>query len=457
MNELILVTLYTMLIWGATYYYSRGYTNTKKEFLVANREIGTFSGALSVAATWIWAPALFVSATKAYTSGIPGLFWFTVPNVLCLCLFGYFANRLRELVPDGFTLSAYIRDTVSPRVQKLYWGEMGYLTISSFAIQLLAGGLLLNKMTGVDFWLITVVMAGIALSYSLFSGIKGSVVTDCVQMIIIGVVCLFLVPWAIIQGGGWETVAKGATGSIFDLDVFLTFGIAVSIGLLAGPFGDQMFYQRAFSIRKEKIKSAFLWGAGIFAIVPISMGILGFLGTGLGLQVPAGLVNYEVIKELLPVWAVYPFLFAVMCGLLSTCDSAMCAISSIAVNDWFPKTVRPVYVARIAMGGLAVLAITVANTPGVAIVHLFLFHSTFRACTLLPTIQAVLYRDVHEPTMFWGIVVSLIFGFPLFCYGMLFGGGWMFIAPGAIITAGASGLIVYAGRKFTGARVNVTS
>ena len=178
MNELILVTLYTMLIWGATYYYSRGYTNTKKEFLVANREIGTFSGALSVAATWIWAPALFVSATKAYTSGIPGLFWFTVPNVLCLCLFGYFANRLRELVPDGFTLSAYIRDTVSPRVQKLYWGEMGYLTISSFAIQLLAGGLLLNKMTGVDFWLITVVMAGIALSYSLFSGIKGSVVTD---------------------------------------------------------------------------------------------------------------------------------------------------------------------------------------------------------------------------------------------------------------------------------------
>ena len=54
-------------------------SNTKKEFLVANREIGTFSGALSVAATWIWAPALFVSATKAYTSGIPGLFWFTVP------------------------------------------------------------------------------------------------------------------------------------------------------------------------------------------------------------------------------------------------------------------------------------------------------------------------------------------------------------------------------------------
>ena len=38
---------------------------------------------------------------------------------------------------------------------------------------------------------------------------------------------------------------------------------------------------------------------------------------------------------------------------------------------------------------------------------------------------------------------------------MLFGGGWMFIAPGAIITAGASGLIVYAGRKFVNDSTNV--
>lgn len=36
------------------------------EFNVANRKIGTFGGALSIAATWIWAPALFVSAEKAY-------------------------------------------------------------------------------------------------------------------------------------------------------------------------------------------------------------------------------------------------------------------------------------------------------------------------------------------------------------------------------------------------------
>jgi len=196
MIELFLIMAYTVVVWAVTYYFSKNY-NTTDKFLVANRDIGTISGGLSVAATWIWAPALFVSATKAYTAGIPGLFWFTVPNVLCLVLFAFFAVKLRELVPNGFTLSGYIRDKVSPRVQKLYWGEMGYLTISSFAIQLLAGGMLMHKMTGVDFTLITVVMAAIALSYSLFSGIKGSIVSDWIQMIIIAVVCLTLVPWAV--------------------------------------------------------------------------------------------------------------------------------------------------------------------------------------------------------------------------------------------------------------------
>jgi len=247
-------------------------------------------------------------------------------------------------------------------------------------------------------------------------------------------------------GGGWEVVAKGAKGSIFDLDVFLSFGIAVSIGLLAGPFGDQMFYQRAFSIKKEKLKNAFLLGAGIFAIVPISMGILGFLATGLDMDVPAGLVNYEVIKELLPIWAVYPFLFAVMCGLLSTCDSAMCAVSSLATKDWFPAS--EITGARISMIVLSVIAISIANTPGLAVVHLFLIHATVRACTLLPTIQAVLYKNIHEPSMFWGIIISVIFGFPLFCYGMLFNGGWEFVAFGSILAVGLSGVITWGGRKY---------
>jgi len=443
MTEIMMVVIYTMILWGFTYKYSSLSTDTNT-FLVGNRQVGALVGGLSVGVTWLWAPGLFVSATKAYTLGIPGLFWFLFANFLCLIIFGYFAEKLRERCPEGFTLSGFIKESVSSRVSKFYWGELGFLTISAFTIQLLAGGLLMNKMTGIDFTLITVVMAAIALSYSLFSGIKGSIITDGVQMVIIAAVCLALVPWAIVNGGGWETVAKGATGSIFDLDVFLTFGIAVSLGFLAGPFGDQMFYQRAWAIKKEKIRKAFTLGACMFIIVPVSMGLLGFMATGLSMKVDPQLVNYEVIKELLPVWAVYPFLFAVMCGLLSTCDSALCAVSSLTSKDWFPTS--EITGARIGMLVLAGVSIAIANS-GVTIVMLFLFHSCLRASTLLPTIQAILYKDIHEPTMFWGLILSVVVGLPFFCYGMWFGGGGVYTAVGAILTVAIGGTLTYAGRK----------
>lgn len=84
------------------------FTNKSKNtesFHVADRKIGTTIGAMSIAATWIWAPSLFVSAEKAYTSGVPGIFWFLVPNVICLVIFIPFAKRIREQYPDGITLT----------------------------------------------------------------------------------------------------------------------------------------------------------------------------------------------------------------------------------------------------------------------------------------------------------------------------------------------------------------
>ena len=70
--------------------------------------------AFSVAAAWIWAPALFVSAETAYTQGWVGLFWFVIPNVSCLVLFSFFAAKLRDRFPSGFTLSGYMRNYNCP-------------------------------------------------------------------------------------------------------------------------------------------------------------------------------------------------------------------------------------------------------------------------------------------------------------------------------------------------------
>lgn len=107
MLGIVVLIIYAALMFGATVIFTKR-THDAESFHVADRRIGTGVAAMSIAATWIWAPSLFVSAEKAYTSGIPGLFWFLVPNVLCLVLFIPFAKRMRSAYPEGVTLTGYM-------------------------------------------------------------------------------------------------------------------------------------------------------------------------------------------------------------------------------------------------------------------------------------------------------------------------------------------------------------
>ena len=66
---------------NSQYYFSRGYNDNKTSFLVARRELNTFQGSMSVAAAWLWAPGLFISAQQAYVNGLVGLFWFCLGTV----------------------------------------------------------------------------------------------------------------------------------------------------------------------------------------------------------------------------------------------------------------------------------------------------------------------------------------------------------------------------------------
>ena len=107
MNGILILATYGIIMLVVTLMFAkRG--SSKEDFHVGNRKMGTVTSAMSVAATWIWAPALFTSAEKAYLNGIPGLFWFLVPNILCLLLFIPFAKRIRKSMPDGITLSGFM-------------------------------------------------------------------------------------------------------------------------------------------------------------------------------------------------------------------------------------------------------------------------------------------------------------------------------------------------------------
>ena len=438
---------------------------TKEEFLAAGHSAPWLLTAFSMAATWVWAPSMFTAAEKAYTQGFAGMFWFVVPNILTMILFAFFANKMRKLRPDGWTFSDYIREKYSKRAHNMFLVESFGLQICSLAVQLLAGATIFHKITGLPFFTTTLVLAIVPLLYSLTNGIRGSVTTDFAKMGFIALVLLLGLP-IMTANVGFDTLVSGLGGitgdysHLFDktgIAVMLAFGLPTTIGLLSGTFGDQMFWQRVFCVKQDKVKRTMISAAFIFGIVPTSLACFGLFAAGAGLDIAdTQLVNVGAVIAFCPRWFLYLFFLMILAGLISTVDSIFCAVSSVAGHDVVMrltdgktngesvtingKTFTSIQIARMVMVVVCVLAILVANIPGLTITYLFLFYGTLRSSVMLPTIFAINGKRMTERGIYYGIMASIVVGLPIFAIGNLNGNVAM-IVTGSLLTIGLSGAI----------------
>lgn len=425
MNEVLIIIIYGMLMIGTNVFLKRN--QDVESYCVSNRQMKTVQSAMGIAASWVWAPSLLVAAERAYISGVAGLFWFLVPNVLTLLIFIPFAKKIRKEMPKGITLSGYMKDKYdSDGVKNVYLLELTGLAVCSTAVQMLAGGKLLSMLTGLPFMVITLLLAVIVFSYAHFSGIKSSVLAETVQLLVIISIVIAFAGGSLKEAGmqSWINGLSGISGeygSIFSAkgaEVFFSFGLSSAIGLLAGPFGDQCFWQRAFAIKEKSIGKAFALGALLFALVPLSMGIIGFVAAGTGfMATDKSIVNFEYLMSAFPRWIVIPFLIMFLSGLLARLDSNLSAVSSLT-TDMFKRS--SIKISKISMILLLLAGILISNIPGLTVTHLFLFYGTIRATTLLPTVLTLKGVKLTATGVISGILIAFIVGLPVFAYGNVY-------------------------------------
>ena len=398
-----LFALYAMVVWQLVNVFAKGYTNNAESFLLARRELNFASGAISIAAAWLWAPGLFVSAYQGYMNGLDGVFWFCLGNFLTLPFFAYFADKLRREHPGGFTMSETIRLTYGGSLFRFYQFEMLVLAVCAFAINLIAGGSTVAILTNIPYNIATGLMAFIALAYTFRAGLKATVVTEIVKISVVWVVVIALVA-ALTSGfgllGDSDINYRGVANSLgepmfgsFGLGVFTSFGIAAFLGHMAGPWRDNSFYQRAFAIKQGHVIPAFVLAGFIFILVPIAMGFVGMIGGAspeviLAAEGKENNINLITIGTLLPAGAALLFAVAVLAGLIGILDSQMASVTNIIGND-FSRVGSEIRNARIAMVVLAIIGYIVANIDGITIGNLFLFFSVMGTTLFIPTMFAI--------------------------------------------------------------------
>lgn len=426
-------------------------------FLVAGRDVTWKVGAPSIAASWIWAPALFVSVQKSYELGLPGIFWFTAPNILALVIFAFLAPKIREAIPGGYTLPDWIRYRLGDeRVHKIYMIPYIWYQVMAICVQIFVGGMMLNYLTGIPLNVVMVLLLAIGLGYSLISGLRASIITDFVQMAFIVVGGIIILPW-VINAAGDGAIVNGMGGlagktNMFDPAVAFSFGIVTSIGLIAGAISDQQYWQRSFAIKKPDLVKSFILGGILFGIVPIALSVLGFIAANpdMGIALPAGtglpMIGIATVEKLLPTWATLFFVVMLLAGLTSTLDSGLCAASSLYSIDMVSlddseklvlskerlgmelsnaegkvkekldaKTTRR---ARQAMFGIAfaglVTAFIVQHLFGLD--RLWWIFNGVASCFVVPTILSLYYNRLSAKGVLYGIIGSL-FGMVAFVYG----------------------------------------
>ena len=176
----------------------------------------------------------------------------------------------------------------------------------------------------------------------------------------------------------------------------------------------------------------------VFGVVPLSMGILGFLGAGAGFQVQdVGVINFEIISWLFPAWAAVPFLFMIVSGLLSTVDSNLCAVSSLTTDMMKGNNLK---ITKAAMLLLLAVGIGIANIPGLTVTHLFLFYGTLRASTLLPTVMTLRGIPLKAGGIIAGVITALCLGLPVFACGALLNRA-VYKTIGSLLTVLSSGFV----------------
>ena len=173
-------------------------------------------------------------------------------------------------------------------------------------------------------------------------------------------------------------------------------------------------------------KGMFLAAAILFALVPITISILGFIGASSGIMIPEGtdpsMIGVMTVANLLPNIFLIIFFLMLLSGLTSTLDSGLNAFSSLYTIDIKKYSIMDnLTTPRIGMLLILVLGLIVAfitaYIPNFGLKQLWWIFNAVGAALMVPTLLSLYWDKLTAKGALYGIITALIVGLPIFVYG----------------------------------------
>jgi Na+/proline symporter len=409
------------VLWVALGWWWGRNRSTYDEHVLAGRNIGLALGTATAMATWVTSNTTMAAPQLAYQLGIWGMVGYSL-GAVGLMLFAPMASRIKQLMPQGYTSGDFVR----VRYGRTCW--IVFLLVSLFyglgwlVSMGMAGGILLNALTGIEYHIGMLVITAVCVGYTLLGGLYAVVGTDYVQslLILVGLVVLGVAAYTGTGIGPIHETLEADRPGLLNLLMpaslmFLFNNLLFGMGEI---FHSNVWWSRALAFRRGTGFRSFFVAGLAWVPVPIVAGSLALAAPVLGINIPAlDMVGPLVAAKLLGGPGALLILIVVFASLASSLDSLLAATSDLLVQDVYRSLLRPHASDRelrrssrlvvIALGSLSVVLCWGRLTT---LAEMIQFTGPFVASTIWPIATGLYWQRTNRHSATAAIVLGTIGG-----------------------------------------------
>ncbi|MFA5664078.1 sodium:solute symporter [Castellaniella sp.] len=375
-------------------WYARRSHDTLEDYIVARNSQSATATILTLLASSLGAWILFAPAQAATWGGLAAITGYALgamsPRLVMIPL----GQRMRELIPRGHTLTEFVMARYGRGLYGLILVIMLFYLGISITAEITAMAKIIALMAPIPLWLTAGIVLGCTLLYTAWGGLKASIFTDKIQMIIILPLLLALVVLGWQASGGMDAVRLNlqarapqllALDNLVGLKAGLTFFVAI---LLTGLF-HQGNWQRVYAARSTRaMRRGFLLGGLLVGPVIFIMGLFGLVFVAQDAGSDSSVALFSVLAPRMPALFMLALIPLGLSLVMSSADTAISAVSSMIAVDarrLMPDASAAVLMhwSRLAIYVLAV-PVWIASAQGYSVLYLFLLADLFCSAAAFP-------------------------------------------------------------------------
>ena len=391
-------------------------------YLTANRNIGVFSLTTSLTASALGAWILFGPASAATWGGIGAVIGYSLGTAFPMFFLIYLGKKIRKELPRGSSLIEFMRKKFGKSLFKLILLLTIFYMFIFLCAEVTAVAVLINYISGTELWVTALIVLISTLIYTLYGGLRASIFTDNIQMIVIGILLLISLIYINIFTGSDFSIdfVKEKNPQLLSLSYVpsYTAGLTFFIAVAATNLFHQGNWQRVYAAKNfETLKKSLV--ISFFIIVPVVffMGFTGMVAFSLDPTIRPDLGFFTL---LLKEQTKFLSFFVIVLGLaltISTVDTLVNAISSLIVVDgnatFNLDKKKSLNFSKYIILFLSLISFIIAS-KGFDILYLFLLADLFCCAFVLTVFYSFYNKHINEKTAYVSIFAGLIGGFLMF-------------------------------------------